>query len=416
MKRLDELRTFLEPRRLVDRVRVYVLPRQWGTFDIATAEERTGIDTIARLQVLEELVIDLGKELIGDEEALGLLLPELSSGSPGRARALGRGLATAAFEFERYWQFFVAALSAVPAGDQNPDLLRGFLGIVHERAPATATKMLDDAVTNAVLSPFLVELQLEAAIDTAAVTRLREALHSGATPVKRFARLYLGHASNSASPSDFAQLLRDIAARPDGHPVAVEVLYMQSIASRSNTQPVIDGVLLCCGQDLLRTFKFEDYCQADGYALSELAKICLVGDAQITTEHLCKNILAQIGPFVFVPDCIEQLLLVVIVTQTSTVLDEFFLNAAKGKEVQHWNAGDDFLSSVLAGAPVAQILAWAELDSDARFPLLAGSVGLFKKEHGAKLPELSPVARALVENASVDSVMRCNTVMNRASI
>ncbi len=91
-------------------------------------------------------------------------------------------------------------------------------------------------------------MQCAVPIDKQGVRRLLQALDKA--PVWQFKVLAFGRASDPIAGSDLRTLLQAIAAKPQGFPVAAEILDMR-LFSDGDKKIAVDSELLAAGRDLL---------------------------------------------------------------------------------------------------------------------------------------------------------------------
>ena len=117
-----------------------------------------------------------------------------------------------------------------------------------ERGKTRAARLLDAALAEEVLATHFPALQCAVPIDKQGVRRLLQALDKA--PVWQFKVLAFGRASDPIAGSDLRTLLQAIAAKPQGFPVAAEILDMR-LFSDGDKKIAVDSELLAAGRDLL---------------------------------------------------------------------------------------------------------------------------------------------------------------------
>src|SRR5205823_6297067 len=135
------------------------------------------------------------------------------------------------------------------------------------------------------------------------------------------------------------KLIGEMASKPDGYEVAVEVLGMRIFAEREQrTTP--DQELLRAGRELVRQMPFESTSLRDDYHIAEIVKFCFVGEEGKTTAHeisvRIRELLKKRSAFASVHD---DLLHALLAMQPNATLDGFFGGASNDNDIVHLGFG-----------------------------------------------------------------------------
>jgi hypothetical protein len=404
-QRLDTLERLLRPKDIIERTRVVVLTESWGPLDYADAEEDDGDDgdgqkMMRRIERASEMAQELGGSVGGDAKAFAELLPDLVRGKGGRLGRFGTGLGSAPGDRRARWQALVSALRNVPPGERNLGVIAGYLTGLAGVEPGVANALLDGAVEDAVLGPWLPALQMAVPIDADGLQRLSRALEVGLAPIGMFGNLAGGRYADSVPGPDFRQLVSAIAGKPGGYGVAADVLSMRIFSDRSAKKEVAPE-LIEAGRTLLEGIVFERGNHMQDYRLSEIAKACLAspeaGDTAIAIAGRLRTAAAGYALSIYDYD---QFVLALLKVQPRAALDGFFGGSEDDRE-----AGRQVIEQIamnqdnaLDGVPDAVVLAWCEESRAERYAFMAQVVTYARSTDKASL-QWTPLARAMLDQA-----------------
>jgi hypothetical protein len=287
--RLKELEKSLRPKDLIERVKAVVLSRQARGLYVEDfddeGETQDGLSAYGRADNLAE---KLGEELAADGASLDALSAELVSGS-GRQSKLGEGLARGTNP-NAIWNTLVAELSIIPPGIRNVQVFFGMLFALRDHDPQLAERLLDEAVEDEPLAEWLPLLQTAVPINDAGVRRLKRSLAIGKAPIERFSNLAGGGATAPVPGGDMKELVLQIAEKPNGLRVAIDVLSMRlhvdASKKRAHHKAVCEAGRLLLGM----TVPGEEDERRD-WVLGEIAKGCLVGHkGKQAALNLCRKL------------------------------------------------------------------------------------------------------------------------------
>lgn len=228
----------------------------------------------------------LGAEVATQPNVLVALAPKFHR-TGGKAALFGQGLAKAAQDLSSTWHTLVKAWSAVPIPQQNPALLRGFITSLALRDAPLAQQYLAECLANTTLTPALAALQDAVGWDEEGVERLGSALAAELIAVEECHYLYSVVKSTRAVQQAAAELVAQVAARPRGFSVAVNVLARWITTAELGSQEEIERLRPTCHAVLAHAKFGDSQVDNNAYEVARIAKIGLVGaEAEPLTRDL----------------------------------------------------------------------------------------------------------------------------------
>ena len=144
----------------------------------------------------------------------------------------------------------VVGLSLTPQRERNVQVLRGFVQALHGINRSLSESLLDEAVQDDTLAPWLPELQTAIPIDETGVARLKRSLALDKAPVGALRYLGLSRYSDPISGAELRELLLLIAAKADGVEVALDILSMR-LHSDNDQKRSHDAEVIRASRELL---------------------------------------------------------------------------------------------------------------------------------------------------------------------
>jgi hypothetical protein len=388
---LAALEADLMPRNLAERVRGVVLGDWTSPHYIEDTEFDDDIKSgFARLNAL---ACELGAAVATDETVFGELIPDLLRGGV-RVQSFGRALADAAEDRRAAWTKLVDGLAEIPEKERDVRVLCGFIGSLWERDRDLAQEVLDAALEQSALVPFLPLLEAAVQIDSRGANRMKRALRSGSAPVEMYGALAW---TDQISDDDLKDLILMILEQAGGFDVALVILSMRLDLDRS-AQRAHEPKLIDAGRELLRHVKFTKDNERDDYCLAGIARACLTGpDAARIASELAKRFQRAVAAYESYAWHNYELLKALITVQTTSVLDALFLGDEGARRlITHF---DELRPNPASEVSCEDLIAWCDRDPETRYPLAASIVSFSGhiEEDGPRV--WSEQARALIENA-----------------
>jgi hypothetical protein len=324
----------------------------------------------------EAIAHGLGEAVAIDAVAFEELLGELVTGRGRRLTSFGQGLLEGTQDPKTIWDRLVAQLATKGEGEQNVQILVGFLSALQVKNPPLAHALLDDVVESETVFGWYPVLQAAVRIDTKGVERIRRSLALGRTPIGRYEVLALGGAPDQISAYDLKELVLTIASKPDGFNPALEILGMRLYSDDRNKQghapEIVDA-----GRELLRQLRFPKKTDRQDYRLETICKGCLVGEegAEVAREvsRKLKNSVAKNETYSFHN---AGLLAGLLGAQPAAVLDALCSGGmAETKQgIRILQDVTRLSKNLLDVVPERVLLDWCDKQPKSRYPLIAACV------------------------------------------
>jgi hypothetical protein len=403
LARLKTLEEFLRPKDLVDKVRGVVLGTKGGgrSIDLDDQEEVENDDYAGAMARAAATVETLGRDVATDDETFKTLLPELMDGD-NKVVGFGRGLALGTDNPNETWRTMVAQVAAT----QEPSvaLLGGFLGGLLTRDRALVDALLDEAVENPSLAASFPALQIFAVIDDKAVARLQRALELGRAPITYYYNLATGRACDDIPGPEFKRLVLSINDKPQGTPVAMQILSMRFHSNSANKQSPVPEVVEA-GRALLTGYSFQrtgNRHQREDYELGVIVRASLAGDdGKSIARQLCQRLLAAATRHSVSASEYDDLMKGLLKLHPDDVLDELISGDKKARSrsaglIVEFTRHD---KSPMDAVPNGTLIAWCNRDPKMRYPFAAAIAQLFDQTNDEAPQAWRDITRTLLLNA-----------------
>ena len=289
LEKLAALAGRLKPSSLGERIESYVAPKQWNALDVAELEfDDEKRYEKARNQV-EIICQGIGEELANDLEALVTHLPAILSADIKKRWIVGCAIGSNVADPTSAWDILLSTALFLSADNHSASFLSAFLSGLAEKDRSKAETLLDSALKDEPLHPYLVRMQCAVGLDERGCARLMEAVKLKTVPSWTFRNLGYCGVSNEVPGPRFHDLVVAIGERDDGLDSAFYVLYMRLFSRRENNLR-IEPDDRKAGRHLLSLVRFEDNGQREGSELATIARDCLVspGDHAVALQ-LCRR-------------------------------------------------------------------------------------------------------------------------------
>lgn len=394
---LRALEEGLRPQDLEQRALAYGLSVRWDVLDIADEAGEQPTDHAAILNRMESLVQELGREVAGQPDVMGRLLPQFCAQRACRAYSFGIGLARGLEELPDGWQQMVTALESVADSGREFTLLGGFLFGVAERCPELASRLLDEALDHPTLGPAFPYLQCCVALDEEAVNRLIRATGLGLAHPTVFSRVGWGQALDHLPHETVRRLLLAICEMPDnGVVIAIDVLgvLLHSAASSTNTN------LMAIGRDILS--RWDAAPSKDNmldYHAAHLVETCLEGSEGTQTARLLANKLAAVSDYQSHASRFPTVTKALMKVHPFDTLDALLSADFKlSVDCDRWE--------VLSTLPATTLLEWAGRDREVRDLIIASIAPLIGLDGQPSPTMLTLIDRAADRSVVLDAMRR----------
>jgi hypothetical protein len=312
----------------------------------------------------------------------------------------GRGMAEGSKAAAVTWNRLRTQVQALPPKKVNYQALRGFLEGLRRKDSSLADELLERAVEDEIFGFCYPALEAAADIDSRGAKRLMRSLELGKAPVRMFNALVFGGVTKPIPPREMRILILELAAKPDGFEVAMEVLYMR--LHGENRREGVSPEVAEAGRMLLGMITFRNRSQREDYRLAEIAKACLVGEAGIApAADLCRKLKNAVWRHETHISYYDDLLLSLFTVQPRAALDAFC--GGGDIELEHGfhllNDIDRLKSGVFSVIPESELFAWCDEQPSVRYPAIAGSVAISTNDEGSGSRAWTNIALRVLEKA-----------------
>ena len=395
-KNLARVEAILQPQGTVQRVRSIVLGNSGSVVGIPLVSDRDeGIESA--MSRLQNTAYELGVSVAADGRALTELLPELVRMRSDQIWSFGRGLAQGAENPSNIWKQLVAQLQPVPVEGATTGVFCGFLNGLHQRDPALARSMLDDAINNDALAQCYPALETAiGTIEESGLQRLIRSLELGRAPIHMYRSVMSGRVTSGLRGADFNQLLLRISDHPEGIDVAMEILWLS--VDRGNSSP---DELIDIGCDLFRRLKVTEGTDSNlSYRLQIIGRHCLLGEkGAATVREVCTNLRDAISKSEASAYGHREFLQVLFSTQPLAVLQSLCsgdaamvkigISVLQNADLLHPHAFDVI--------PEEDLLRWCDELPDARYPIAAAGIAAIRQDKDG--PHWADIALKILEKS-----------------
>jgi hypothetical protein len=392
--RLTALEGTLRPSDLAAQVMAVVLGKN-SPIDLDTLEADNFVEANERCEANAR---ELGEAVAADDATFAKLMPDMLQGG-ARARSFGRGLAGASSQPFSKWTTLVDGLNQIAPEQRDIRVLSGFLAEVWERDRDLAERLLDSTFDQPVLLPLIVELQTAVEIDERGIARLKRAVGVDLVPICTFKYLAYGGVASGLPGGPFKGLLLQIANRPDGYPIALEILYMRYFSDRT-TRGQYEPELIEAGRELLRRIVFPTAGQGEGHIFADVVRVCAAGaDAGAIAAEVAVRLRQAVAKHETYSFHNEELLEALLKVQAVAVLDALFEGSDEDQR-----AGLEIFDYLRSKNPADVIpcdvlVAWCDVAPEIRYPLASAIVTFNSRPEGKAAQEWSEQAVALLVSA-----------------
>ena len=400
--RLLTLEQQLRPNGLLQTAGAYLLSEMHEVLDVVDGEAPNEADNaLSAHQRAEEITATLGHATAGDRDVLDALLPDLLGHEvKSYGFAFGKGLAAGASDLVTLWQQLIGAFAARPERDRNPNVLRGYLRSATARDPATTDRLLDDAVSNPVLGPWFPALQTAVEIGESGAARLETALQLPLARPWVYEYLAYGRVTDSIPPAELRRIVLSIASLPEGFEIAGEVLAARLFAAQRDGE-LIDDEFVQCGKELLALWSVTTKNRRLDYHLAEIVKACFAESEAIPPFALvCRRLADALNGYCIYISDYPELLTQLFRTHPIVALDEVFGGPANNNRLLTIWRSHLVRENPLDAVQTETLIAWAQADPSARFPILASVITPFTDADDGTDPTWTPAALELLRFAS----------------
>lgn len=407
LSRLQKLEALLEPANLLELARTYAFSDIHHSFNLIDVEtdESGSAGYNKKYEQLEQILLQIGREVAADEVVFNTLLPELVTVDVSGAglSIFTKGLAKGCSEPLAMWDRFRNQLSTVTVDQRNHDVIRGFLGAISLTNPRIAEQILNEAVADNILGVCFPLLQLSVEIDELGVERLKQSLNNGLAPVWTYRYLAWGRSHENISDDNLCDLLRMVASKPDGLAIAVDILQMR-LHGNKEKKCLCSRVITSLGQELLIQVNYDrEHYRSEqiDYKLGQLAEACLAGEEATTSAMvICKKLAKALLEYKIYSIDFPRLLKNLAQQQPQAFLDNFLgdIEYSIPRIACLFTNYDS--PKLLSHIEDKVIIDWCEINPSERYPKVAAFMVAYQHNEHKNCLEWTPLSLIIMNNAS----------------
>jgi hypothetical protein len=397
-ERLARIEAILQPQGTVQRVRSIILAEPASYVGIPlVGKSDEGIESAwSRLQ---DTAYELGGSVAVDSGSLTELLPELVRARSDQIWSFGRGLAQRADDPVKIWKQLVAQLQRAVEG-ATTGVFCGFLSGLHQKNPALAESILDDAIVDDVLAQCYPALEAAIGrINERGLRRLLRSLELGKAPIHIYRMLEGGRVTDDLSGPDLKELLLRISGHTEGLDVAIEILYMRLSSGQGRLSP---DEFVDVGCELMRRLNATGGTDSNlAYRLQIIGTHCLLGSkGAATVREVCTNLRDAVYKSQASEYGHRELLQVFFNAQPFAVLQALCGDGdAKlvRTGVRILESSDLLHPHTFGVIPEEELVRWCDELPDLRYPIAAAGIAAIRRDTDG--PHWTEIARKIIDKS-----------------
>jgi len=405
LARLRTLDRLLRPTDLEQQARAFALADHGQAIDLVDAAEKDDRGKASgRYKRVRQKTRTIGKQVAVENEVLSNILPELVSTNSTRTFKFGQGLAEGCNSPLVLWENFRTALQPVEERKRNFKVICGFLNGLQEKNPGICNTILDEALTDEVFSSVFPVLQTSVKIDKQGVRRIRHSLNSESAPIHLYTQIAYGQIHQTINDPELSDILKVIAGKPEGMPVAIEILQMRYHGLPDDHQSLSETII-SAGQNLITQIELDsgqNWIRNIDFSLAQIVKTCLAGNSgKEAATTLCNNLAdALIDYDIYTPD-FDETLEALAQTKPRIFLDCFLggTQADNALIPRLFSQDLDITPKPISNIENDIIIDWCTEEPHKRYLVVASSIIPFERAGGQKL-QWTELALQLIDNAS----------------
>ncbi|MEX0905942.1 MAG: hypothetical protein WD028_09490 [Balneolaceae bacterium] len=402
LDRLNTLEEKLKPTSLIDKAKLYALSKHGTILELPdTINEEEIKSESDRYRLIGEAAKSVGKEVAQNQEVLSLLLSDLIQVNGAWSFQFGKGLAEGIHDVEKLWNDFKSQLKSIDENKRYSEVLRGFLYQLHEKDPEKFNALLDDAVSDDVLSPVFPQLQTIVKLDKRGLERLHQSLELEAAQIYMYNSLAYGRTHERIGDEELSDLLNKISEKPDGLPVAIDIMQMRFHGIKDEEEKPSDEFVQV-GREFLNRIKFDrnnNGIRSEDYTLSEIIEICFKGEgAEEAASEFCNRLAVAISEYHVFAEDYTSVYEALIKEQPIVFLNCFYGENNEFRPTRlTWDT--EFRKDPLTKLKDDIIIEWCEENPTERYPIIASVITPFHKSKEANHYEWTSLAKYIINNS-----------------
>ncbi|WP_095067616.1 hypothetical protein [Pseudomonas sp. Irchel 3A18] len=344
--------------------------------------------------------LQVGADLAMHSSAFTRLSSMLFSGGLSTWQ-VGEGIAGASTDLPATWSALVESFKLAPVAPVSVRLLKGFLHKVELNDKSLVQDLLDGALHEPALLPFIAQLQNANSFDEREFQRIMTGLATHGIPVSNLAHLAHSPVVLSMWAADLSRLLLALIKQPDSFLLAMQILSLRVNFDLGNDRQV-DPLLLEAGRTVLDHSQFVSNADYSDAPLSRLIKLCLsqpehASTARVVFERLkCAVMHKIVHPLAY-----RQTISALITAYPHVTLDVLFEGGASGRD-EHASilyVFDEAENTPTDGFATDDVIDWCQHEPVSRYPFAALIVPLFQYSALSQPESWTPLALRVLNRA-----------------
>jgi hypothetical protein len=398
LNRLKRLEDLLSPKNILEEAYAFVINRG-RNIDLIDLEEMEDEDD--RYSFLQNKARSIGEEIVKDQEIFEKLLPELFKLKSHQLYNFGQGLALGCDNPLSIWSQLREQFKKLKTENKNAEVLSGFINQLSRTDRNLSESILDETMTDEVLKEVFPYLQASVHFTRKTFKRLNQSLEEGNAPLQTYRNIASSSDLGELTDNEFCELISVISRQLGGLDIALGMLRIRLFKNNRN-KIKLDACFISLGRDLLLKVQFDrNQYDNNDYALSEIAKVCLVGNnAEKFAAKICANFMYSLVKYNIYFTDYPQLLNLLACRFPLVFLDGFYSEKAlTGSNFQYRMLWEDFdpKESALSQIEDKTILDWCQKNSEFRFSIITEAAEAFY--HQKELIEWTPLALSIINEA-----------------
>lgn len=376
--RLNQWLEILAPTDIVQRLRLVVTEAPFEH------EERNSGDWV---DVASERALDLGLQCAGDWEPVVPLIKSLLSGRQQQAFSFGKGLAKGSGQSAILFAQITALFAQVPAEDQNPALIGGWLSSLDESEPTSCDDLLNVMAASEQLRGVLPLVMRGIKLTDKRLRLIQQLLETRVIEPRRLIGLSYGQAMQQVSVETVSSLRAALATfGTEGAWVALDILFMYAYGDVAKAEALnADFKAILLQPHMLS----DDSAKREMHAFETVAKRLIADDPLLAASLMAELLRVLLADVEHDWRSTEQLIMDLLSDQIDACwpLIKEALLSDKGGSVGHWNLTEclgkrlrDTDTMPLAVVPLSYLVEWCEENPNRVPALLAGMVPTLSKD------------------------------------
>ncbi|MEX1081688.1 MAG: hypothetical protein WD382_08445 [Halofilum sp. (in: g-proteobacteria)] len=390
---LEQLAEQLTPSSLEEKIAVYALAPLWSSRDLGDFDPATDGEDASKIEAKRKSV-DAKCEAIGAElvQTPGLLqkhLPLLWSREHSRLWQVGAGAAAATPDLSRDWELIRrhVAEQSDEERDASANVLVGYVDGASQRDPKFVQDLLDSALSDPTLTPYIVVLHTVFGLDDQGLKRLIDATQIEEVRAAQYHRLAWGRTTDDLTSEQFCALWSAVYTMDDSYDHALELLYMRCFSMRREDQRCIGEGEIRCAEILLAGLGKFAQKDREAHRLKDVIEACIQpGRHETLVRDSLKKLRRHISAReIYTHDC----------AQFIGALSQKFPRIVLEELLESFNEDEDLdedmvftatravghLVSPFSGIPAGTLFEWVEESPERRTLVAAHMIRAWKSEN-----------------------------------